>query len=81
MMLLTAEYQKRCIGQSTSQKLQAMKANGKVLGRKRTHDNDIRQQVIAYHSQGHTLQECADRFDVSKASAYRFVKESKKESK
>lgn len=33
MMLLTAEYQKRCIGQMTSQKLQAMKEQGVVLGK------------------------------------------------
>lgn len=35
MMLLTAEYQKRCIGQMTSQKLQALKAQGMVLGAKK----------------------------------------------
>ena len=48
------------------------------IGREKTYTDDIRQQVITYHSQGHTLQECADRFDVSKASAYRFVKEGEK---
>ena len=81
MMLLTAEYQKRCIGQSTSQKLQAMKAEGATLGSPRTFDDNIRHQVIAHYNSGHTMQECAEKFGVSTSSVHRFVNESKKESK
>ena len=71
------EFLKRQIGYNTSNALKRLAEQGVKLGRPSSIDTDIKEQVIAYHSQGHTLQECADRFDVSKASAYRFVKEGK----
>ena len=79
MMLLTAEYQKRCIGQSTSQKLQAMKAEGATLGCPRTHTKDKRHEIVVFYGQGHTMQECAEKFGVAVSSVYRFIKEKKNE--
>ena len=76
MMLLTAEYQKRCIGQSTSQKLQAMKAQGTSLGCPKTHNDAKRQEIVSFYNEGHTMQECADTFGVAVSSVHRFVKES-----
>lgn len=72
-----AQFERDLISDRTKQALQAKKESGIVLGRKRTHNSTIREQVVEYYNIGHTMQECADKFDVAVSSVYRFVKESK----
>lgn len=72
-----AQFERDLISDRTKQALQAKKESGIVLGRKRTHNSTIREQVVEYYNIGHTMQECADKFDVAASSVYRFVKESK----
>ena len=47
------------------------------IGCPRKHNSTIREQVVEYYNIGHTMQECADKFDVAVSSVYRFVKESR----
>ena len=76
MMLLTAEYQKRCIGQSTSQKLQAMKADGVKLGRECTYSQDFRHKVVAHYRKGNSMAKTGEHFGIAPSTVMRFVKES-----
>ena len=46
------------------------------IGREKKYNNDLRQQVFYYYNEGHTMQECADKFGVAVSSVHRFVKES-----
>lgn len=72
-----AQFERDLISDRTKQALQAKKESGIVLGRKRTHNSTIREQVVEYYNIGHTMQECADKFDVAVSSVYRFIKEVK----
>ena len=47
------------------------------IGCPRKHNGNKREQVVKYYKAGHKMQECADKFGVSVASVYRFVKESR----
>lgn len=71
-----AQFERDLISDRTKQSLQAKKEAGVVLGRKRTHQADLRKKVVAFYGKGHTMQECAEKFGVSVASVHRFVKES-----
>ena len=46
------------------------------IGREKTYDDTKRQEIVSFYNEGHTMQECADRFGVSVSSVHRFVKES-----
>ena len=70
-----AQFERDLISDRTKQALQAKKENGVVLGRKRTHNSTLRQQIVDYYKIGHTMQQCADKFGVCVASVYRFTKE------
>lgn len=72
-----AQFERDLISDRTKQALQAKKESGIMLGRKRTHNSTIREQVVEYYNIGHTMQECAEKFDVAVSSVYRFVKESR----
>ena len=71
-----AQFERDLISDRTKQSLQALKANGKILGAPRLFDNDFRNQVKTYYKSGNTMQATADHFGISKATVYRFVKES-----
>ena len=71
------EFLKRQIGYNTSNALKRLAEQGVKLGCPRKHNSTIREQVVEYYNIGHTMQECADKFDVAVSSVYRFVKESK----
>lgn len=72
MMLLTAEYQKRCAGQATSQKLQALKADGVKLGCPCSIPEEKVAEVIRLKEQGLTYAEISRATGVSKGSISRF---------
>lgn len=78
MMLLTAEYQKRCAGQMTSQKLQALKAEGVRLGRERTYDTATEETVLKLRQKGHSYDEIAERVGVSKSTVARYCRKGEK---
>lgn len=75
------EFLKRQIGYNTSNALKRLSEQGVVLGRPKTFDNELRNKVVDYYTQGYTMQECADKFGVSIASVHRFVKGGKKNGK
>ena len=74
-----AQFERDLISDRTKQGLQAKKAAGVVLGRKRTHDDKLRQEIVECYHSGCTMQECAERYGVSVASVSRFVKEKENE--
>lgn len=74
MMLLTAEYQKRCIGQTTSQKLQAMKANGVKLGKPTTITSDTIALIHTLREQGCSYDKISEETGVSKGSISRILR-------
>lgn len=45
------------------------------IGREKTYDDTKRQEIVSFYNEGHTMQECADRFGVSVSSVHRFMKE------
>lgn len=47
------------------------------IGRPKT-ENPLKQPVVEYYKKGHTMQECADKFDIAVSSVHRFVQESRK---
>ena len=71
-----AQFERDLISDRTKQALQAKKESGIVLGRKRIHAESLRYEIVTFYNDGHTMQECADRFGVSASSVCRFVKES-----
>lgn len=71
------EFLKRQIGYNTSNALKRLAEQGVKLGRPKT-DNPLRQPVADYYYSGHTMQECADKFDIAVSSVHRFVQESRK---
>ena len=72
-----AQFERDLISDRTKQALQAKKESGVVLGRKKTHNSTIREQVVKYYNIGYTMQECANKFGVAVSSVHRFIKESK----
>jgi DNA invertase Pin-like site-specific DNA recombinase len=75
MLLLTAEYQKRCIGQMTSQKLQAMKEQGAVLGRptKELEDEQLA-EIRNLHNGGFDITNISRRTGIGRRIVERVVK-------
>lgn len=71
------EFLKRQIGYNTSNALKRLAEQGVKLGRPASINSELRQQVATYYNAGHTMQECADKFDIGVSSVHRFVKESK----
>lgn len=76
MMLLTAEYQKRCIGHATFKGIQAKKEKDPnfKIGRPKQIEDDLKEDVIKYYNDGNTMQKTADYFGISKSSVCRMIK-------
>ena len=72
-----AQFERDLISDRTKQSLQAKKAQGVRLGTPPKHSKELRNKIIAFYGEGHSMQECADKFGVSTSSVHRFVKESK----
>lgn len=72
-----AQFERDLLSDRTKQALQAIKASGKILGRPRTLDTTLADEVVTYYKAGHSMAECSERFGVSKSTVHRFVKEGK----
>lgn len=71
------EFQKRQIGYNTKMALQAKKKAGIKLGSPRTYSDSFRSSVVEFYKDGHTMAETGEKFGISSATVYRFVKETK----
>ena len=71
-----AQFERDLISDRTKQSLQALKANGKILGAPRTFDMDFRNKVIAYYRQGNSMAKTGEHFGIAPSTVMRFVKES-----
>ena len=73
MMLLSAEYQKRCIGQQTSQKLQAMIADGAKLGRPCSISKEQESEIISLRKKGMKVQDIIVKYNSNKPTINRVL--------
>ena len=74
-----AQFERDLISDRTKQALQAKKqtdANFKI-GRERTYSDSFRSSVVEFYKDGHTMAETGEKFGISSATVYRFVKEAK----
>lgn len=71
------EFQKRQIGYNTKMALQAKKKAGIKLGAPRNYSDSFRSSVVEFYKDGHTMAETGEKFGISSATVYRFVKEAK----
>lgn len=71
-----AQFERDLISDRTKQSLQALKANGKVLGTPRTYTDDFRNQVIAHYRSGNSMAKTGEHFGIAPSTVMRFVKES-----
>lgn len=71
------EFLKRQIGYNTSNALKRLAEQGVKLGRERTYSDSFRSSVVEFYKDGHTMAETGEKFGISSATVYRFVKESK----
>lgn len=74
-----AQFERDLISDRTKQSLQAKKQadpNFKI-GRERTYSDSFRSSVVEFYKDGHTMAETGEKFGISSATVYRFVKESK----
>ena len=72
-----AQFERDLISDRTKQALQAKKqadANFKI-GRERTYSDSFRSSVVEFYKDGHTMAETGEKFGISSATVYRFVKE------
>lgn len=70
------EFLKRQIGYNTSNALKRKKEQGVVLGKPRLYDNEFRDKVAREYKKGNlSMGEVAEKFGVSKATVFKFVKE------
>ena len=73
-----AQFERDLISDRTKQSLQAKKQadpNFKI-GRERTYSDSFRSSVVEFYKDGHTMAETGEKFGISSATVYRFVKES-----
>lgn len=75
MMLLSAEYQKRCIGQTTSQKLRAMQNDGKTLGRPSLLNDTIKNDIIEDRTNGMAVKDIVAKYNITKPTMTKVLKE------
>lgn len=75
-MLLADELQRRIISFNTANGLKRKKEMGVVLGSPRTYSDSFRSSVVEFYKDGHTMAETGEKFGISSATVYRFVKES-----
>lgn len=74
-----AQFERDLISDRTKQSLQAKKQadpNFKI-GRERTYSDSFRSSVVEFYKDGHTMAETGEKFGISSATVYRFVKEAK----
>ena len=72
-----AQFERDLISDRTKQSLQAKKQadpNFKI-GRERTYSDSFRSSVVEFYKDGHTMAETGEKFGISSATVYRFVKE------
>ena len=74
-----AQFERDLISDRTKQSLQAKKQadpNFKI-GRERTYSDSFRSSVVEFYKNGHTMAETGEKFGISSATVYRFVKEAR----
>lgn len=74
---LSAEIERSLLSQRTKESLARLKAEGKKLGRERTYSDSFRSSVVKFYKDGHTMAETGEKFGISSATVYRFVKEAR----
>lgn len=77
MMLLSDELQRRVISYNTANGLAAKKADGVVLGRPRTIDEDMQNMIISMHNEGNKGYWIAQQLKISPAAVSGVLKEYK----